>query len=262
VTHQLRAEVLKLRSVWSTWVLVGSSAAAAVFLGALIAVLPRTGGAGTAVLPAPGTPKWFDLVFLSLSYAEYFALVIGILAVTGEYRHRTITSTYLVEPRRTRVAVSKTLVAAGFGGLSAFAAAAAGLLVGFVLVWTGKGTVSMMLTEYRHVAPGVFAASMIFGVFGVGLGVMLRSQVVALVVGLGTAIVESTVASLLPSGIGRWLPSQAAQSMSSAAAGATGGLDNIVAHLLPWWGGGLLLLGYGVALVVTGSATTLRADVT
>ncbi|HUO47751.1 MAG TPA: hypothetical protein VMU09_02860 [Acidimicrobiales bacterium] len=262
MSRQLRAEVLKLRSLWSTWILVGSSAAAAVFLGGLIAVLPRNAASGTAALPSPGTAKWFDLVFLSLSYAEYFALVIGVLAVTGEYRHRTITSTYLVEPRRTRVAGSKTVVAAGYGGLCALAAAGAGLLLGLVLVWAGKGTTSLMLTEYRHVAPGVLGASMVFGVFGVGLGVLLRSQVVALVVGLGTAIVESSVAALLPSGIGRWLPSQAAQAMSSATAGAAGGLENHVTHLLPWWGGGLLLLGYGLALVVIGSATTLRADVT
>jgi hypothetical protein len=262
MTRQLRAEAVKLWTLWSTWVMVGSAAAAALFLGAVIAVLPHGAAAGTAALPDTGTRKWFDLVFLSLSYAEYFALVIGILAVTGEYRHRTITSTYLVEPRRARVAESKTMVAAGYGGLCALAAGAAGLLLGAVLVWAGKGTSTTMLTEFRHVAPGVLAASMIFAVFGVGLGVLLRSQVLSLVVGLGTALVESSVSAFVPSWVGRWLPSQAAQAMSSAAAGATSGIDNRVAHLLPWWGGGLLLLAYGLSMVVIGSVTTLRADVT
>jgi hypothetical protein len=33
-------------------------------------------------------------------------------------------------------------------------------------------------------------------------------------------------------------------------------------HLLAWWEGGLLLLGYGLVLALAGTFTTLRADVT
>ena len=263
MTRLLRAEILKVRSLWSTWVLVGSAGLAAAAVGAIIAFAPHNRRDLAVLFPAQGTPKWFDAIFSSMSIAQDLALVLGILAVTGEYRHKTVTSTYLAEPRRGRVVGAKLVVSAGSGALTAASAALASLVLALSLVWSGYGTFSAMWTEYGHVVPGVLLASMLFAVFGVGLGALLRNQVVALVVGLGfTAIVEPIIAGVLP-GVGRYLPGQAAQALSSVTANATGGgLGNRLVHLLPWWGGGLVLLGYGIALSVAGSMTTLRADVT
>ena len=261
MTGLLRAEVLKVRSLWSTWVLMGAAALAAAAIGVIIAFAPHNRRNLAVLFPARGTPKWFDAVFSSMSTAEDLALVLGILAVTAEYRHRTVTSTYLAEPHRGRVVGSKLVVSCGSGALTAVSAALASLVLGLALVWAGNGAASTMWTEFGHVAPGVLAASVLFAVYGVGLGALLRNQVVALVVGLGfTAIVEPIIVGVLP-GAGRYLPGQAAQALSSVTANATrGGLGNQLVHLLPWWGGALVLLGYGIALSVAGSLTTLRAD--
>jgi hypothetical protein len=122
-----------------------------------------------------------------------------------------------------------------------------------------------MLTEFRHVWPGVAAAAVLFGAYGVGLGALLKNQAVAIVVGLGaTAIVEPIVVAAAPS-VGRWFPSSAAQALESVTAnphvrGGFGGGGLI--HLIAWWEGALVLLGYGIVLVAAGSFTTLRADVT
>ena len=118
-----------------------------------------------------------------------------------------------------------------------------------------------MLTEYRHVFPGVLAAAILYAIYGVGLGALLKNQVVAIVVGLGvTAILEPIIVAVVPS-VGRWLPGQVAQALESVTANANG-LNNGITHLVPWWQGGLALLGYGVVLAAAGAFTTLRSDVT
>jgi hypothetical protein len=261
VIRLLRSEVLKVRSLWSTWVLIGAAGVAAAAFGALIGFAPHNRrDLSSIVFPAHGTPRWFDNLFSAMSTAETLAMVIGIIAMTGEYRHKTVTSTYLAEPRRGRVVGSKLVVSSGWGGVTALSAGAACLVLGYVVVLAGIGTTRIMLTEFGHVFPGVLLASMMFAVYGVGIGALLRNQVVALVVALGiTAIAEPIVVAVVPS-VGKYLPGQAAQALSSVTANAGGGIR--VVHLLPWWGGGLMLLVYGVVLSIAGSATTLRADVT
>jgi ABC-2 type transport system permease protein len=263
VIRLLRAEVLKVRSLWSTWVLVGSSLVVAAAFGALIGFAPHNRRDLSAIaFPAHGTPRWFDDLFSAMSSAETLAMVIGILAVTTEYRHRTVTSTYLAEPRRGRVVGSKLVTSAGWGGVAASAAGIGCLVLGLAVVIAGNGTSGIMLTEFGHVFPGVFLASMMFAVYGVGLGALLRNQVVALVVGLGFAsIVEPIVVAVVP-GVGKYLPGQAAQALSSVTANAGAGFGGRVVHLLPWWAGGIMLLVYGVVLAVAGTYTSLRADVT
>lgn len=258
----LRAEFLKLTTIWSTYVILAITALASGLLGLVIALAPHPHGAAALLWPSRGTPAWFDNVFSAMSIAQDLALVLGILIVTGEYRHRTATSTYLAEPRRGKVTAAK-LVASLVGGASAgVAAGVAGLALGAALVASGYGYGGAMLTEFRHVFPGVAAAAVLFGLYGSALGALLRNQVVALVVGLGvTAVVEPIIVGVWPS-IGQWLPSQAARSLESVAATATSGGFGSLSHLLPWWQGALVLVAYGVVLAAAGSLTTVQADVT
>jgi ABC-2 type transport system permease protein len=264
MTRLLRAELLKLRTVWSTWVLLGVAAVLTGALGAVIGFVPRNRHDVSVVFPARGSAGWYDVVFSVMTLSIDLALVLGVIMITGENRHKTITSTFLAEPRRGRVATSKLVVALGAGLVVAVVAGVVGLGFGSATVAAGMAPAGRMLSEFRHVWPGVAAASVLFAAYGVGLGALLKNQVVALVVGIGaTAVVEPIVVAAAPS-VGRWLPSEAAQALESVTARpeVRGAFGSGLTHLVTWWEGGLVLLAYGVVLAAAGSFTTLRADVT
>lgn len=264
MTALLRSELLKLRTVWSTWVLLAITAAVTAGLTTLVAFVPRRHETDV-LFPTRGGAPWYDLVFSVMAVSIDLALVLGVIMITGEHRHKTVTPTFLAEPRRGRVAAAKLVLACAGGLTVAVVAGVVGLLFGLGTVAGDMAPAGRMLTEFRHVWPGVAAAAVLFGAYGVGLGALLKNQAVAIVVGLGvTAIVEPIVVAAAPS-VGRWFPSSAAQALESVTAnpavrGGFGGGG--LAHLITWWEGALVLLAYGVVLAAAGSFTTLRADVT
>jgi len=268
VSRLLRAEVLKLRTVWSTWVILLVTMGLTGALGVLVGFAPHRRALAEGLFPARGTPAWFDDVFSTMAVAITLSLILGIISVTGEYRHKTVTPTLLAEPRRGHTVAAKLVVSAGGGLLVGLAGCVMGLLLGLGLVAGGFGNTSSMLTEYRHVFPGILAAATLYAVYGLGLGAMLKNQIVALVAGLGFEVVVTPIfVGMLP-GVGRYFPSQSAAALESVAAAARRGTRAFSAfgsgtsHLLTWWEGALMLLAYGVVLSLAGTLTTLRADVT
>ncbi|MDE3087287.1 MAG: hypothetical protein KGJ77_11040 [Acidobacteriota bacterium] len=260
----VRAEVFKLRTVWSTWLMLGITALLVIFVTGLTASVSPDRRAVTS-FPARGSAAWLDIVFSGMTVAVYLAIVLGAVMITGEHRHKTITPTFLAEPRRGRTVAAKLVVALGGGLVVAVVAGFVALGVGLVLVGVGVAPLGAVLTEYRHVWPGVAAACVLYGAYGVGLGALLKNQVVTIVVALvAIAIVEPIIGLVAPAAA-RWLPGSAAQALESLAANARshaafGGSGGV--HLVVWWVGALLLVGYGVVLAALGSLTTLRADVT
>jgi len=216
------------------------------------------------------------------------ALVLGVLIITGEYRHKTVTPTFLAEPRRGRVVMAKLGTAFGGGVALGVLTMLMGLVLGFVLVAVKVhscltslsragvqqglsqtmcraqhglyfvATTHEMWHEWSRIAPGVILGTGLFAIYGLGLGALLKNQVVAIVVGLGfTLVVETIIGAIWPS-IGEYLPGQAATALEDAGRTTFGETT----RLLPWWGGAVMLVVYGVALSVVGTLTTLRSDVT
>ncbi len=288
----LRAEFQKLRTVWSTYLIAGIVVVLDVALGLLVAlVTPRVRGArGSTIGRLPhGSYLWFFRAFTPLGFTVELTLVLGVIIVTSEYRHKTITPSYLVEPRRGRNVTAKLIASLLAGAMLGILTTVVGLGVGWSLVLTkvhsclvgpainGRGrifqgmgqaschalhgvyyvaTASNLWTAWWHVAPGIVAAGALFCVYGAGLGALLKNQVMGIVVGLLlTLVVEGIIAGIWPT-IGEYLPGGAATAVENLNVGARS------AATLPWWGGVGMLLIYGVALAVVSAMTTLRADVT
>jgi ABC-type transport system involved in multi-copper enzyme maturation permease subunit len=58
-----------------------------------------------------------DGVYANAISAYIFAIILGILIMSGEFRHGTAVATFLASPRRARVLVAKLVVAAFTGAV-------------------------------------------------------------------------------------------------------------------------------------------------
>ena len=286
MTRLLRAEVRKLWTIWSTYVIFGIVVLIDVAFGFLVAFAPGGRHGGRAGIVPHGSSQWFTNVFALLDNSRLLALVLGAIIITGEYRHKTVTPTFLAEPRRGRVVIAKLGISFGAGVVLGALTMLTGLVIGLVLVGlrvhsclapagVAQG-MSQALCSAQHgfyyvasshnmwhdwsrIAPGVVLGTGLFAIYGLGLGALLKNQIVAIVVGLiFTLVVESIVADVWPT-IGKYLPGAAATALEDAARTSFGGGNT---PLLSWWGVAIMLLIYGVALAVVGTLTTLRSDIT
>jgi ABC-2 type transport system permease protein len=238
----LRNEWLKLRTIRSPWLLL-AAALLLVVLGAS-GLLSRN--------PADHTTQTGAVAHLGL--VSMFPLLLGILAVSGEYRHRTITDTYLSTPKRARVVAAKlgvyTAAGVGYGVLGGLTVTAA------TVIWFAAkgGHFDWSDPEMWRTLGGGVVWNAAFAAIGVGVGALIRNMAGAIVAALAwLGLVEGLVGQLVGSDLSRWLP--------FSAGSALGRIPDAVRNGLPQWGAGLLLAGYAAAFAVAALATSVRRDV-
>jgi ABC-2 type transport system permease protein len=241
----LGAELLKLRTVRSPLLLV----TAGVLLAAFFALQPVT-RAGIQGTPSAGTAALLLAVLSAAAHGQLPALVIGVLTVTGERRHGTLTVTLLQTPHRGRVlgakAVAAVLVGLVLGVLSL--AVAAGVAIG-----SGVLREPLVNGDVVLATAGQVLAYPLYGLLGVGIGALLMaSQPIAVLLPVAWFLVLETYAAVLAGNRSAWLPQQLTAALANA-----GDLP----HLLPVWIGGLGLLGYGLLLTGAGAIRLTRIDV-
>ena len=178
-----------------------------------------------------------------------------LLAVAGEYRHKTITDTYLSAPARSPVIAAKLVVYALFGALSGVASTVVGLIVAAAL-WSDKGaSFAWGNSAMWATIGGGIAWNAAFAAIGVGVGALIRSLVGAIAVALAwIALVEGIVGQLIGN-LARWLPFDAGQALGAASR------PMLSASLLPRWGGAAVLAAYTPAFAALAVTTTIRRDV-
>ena len=239
----MKTEFLKLRTVRTPLLLLAA---------AQLVVLAGVSGLfiSGADLNDPATPL---RAIGHSGLVSMFSLVLGIIGVAGEYRHKTITDTYLGTPRRGRVITAKlatyAIAGAVFGLVSALVAFAA------TAIWlAGKGS-SLDLSDRAvwRTLIGCVIWNACFAAIGVGLGALVRNLVGAVAVALAwIALVEGIVGQLVGD-FDRWLPFNSGLALEDV---PTPSVD-----LLPQWGGGLVLAAYALLFALLAVSTTVRRDV-
>jgi ABC-type transport system involved in multi-copper enzyme maturation permease subunit len=204
-----------------------------------------------------------------------FVLLLSTLLITNEFHHQTATTTFLTTPQRTRVIMAKLLAGVGLAAGIFLVTLVINLVVGTIFFaaegqpnqlgeWSVQRAILMNLLAYA-----------IWSVLGIGLGVLIRSQIGATVTGallytLGTWIAQAFFFLVYQFLIKEtwWLklqiavPAIASQVMVSPQPVIFGYSEQDGEIVGPaWWVGALVLVGYGVVAGVLGTLITRKRDI-
>lgn len=256
----LQSELRKLIYLRSNWLLlIWSGLFAALGTVAPIVVLNSESRGAAMGFSGTSTPEGINAVFANAAGGYLFALIMGILIMTNEFRHGTAVGTFLVTPKRSTVLVAKLI-----------AAAIAGLVVQIFsfLVAVGSGVIALGFFEPHapvttELLSKIFRASVlsgvVLGIVGVGLGALVKNQIAAVTGAvIWTLIVEGLVVAFVES-IGKYLPAGAITGLVDLDFGSNDFNFSIENYLSPL-PATLVLLGYAAAFSLLAVRTTLRRD--
>jgi ABC-type transport system involved in multi-copper enzyme maturation permease subunit len=192
-----RAELLKLRTTRTFVALVASALALSLLVVGLATALSND-------LTEKDVRELFTADFSGL-----FILLLGVMAMAGEWRHKTITSTFLAAPDRLRLLTAKTLSYAAAGAVLSLIVTLAIMAAG-TLILSVRGETTIEISDLADVLWRNLVVAAVFGAFGVGIGAVVRNQVAA-IVGLlvFTAAVEPTLLAVAAD-LGRYGPTSGA----------------------------------------------------
>jgi ABC-2 type transport system permease protein len=234
VNDLLRGELLKLRTTRTFAALVGSALGLSLLVVVLVATLSDD-------LDADDVRELFTSDFSSL-----FILLLGVIGMTGEWRHRTITSTVLVAPDRLRLLASKVIAYAVAGAVLSLVVTVTIMIVGSVLL-SARDETTLGAGDLADVLWRNLAVAALLGSVGVCIGALVRNQITAVVGLLVFAfVVEPTLLAVTPD-VGRFGPTVGAPS------GVIQSDDDLLAP-----GAALLVLLAWLTLSFTAAAGLLR----
>ncbi len=246
----VRAEWTKL---FTTKVWLGLLLGAVVMVAAFAIFFTAFAGDPEAGIPPVGTPLYEEIALSTGANATILFLILGVIGMTQEYRHRTATPTFLTTPRRGLVVAAKIVAYA----LASLLFALVVMAVNYVVVAIHAGALGAappldgdnLITLARSAL-----ALVIYAVIGVGLGALLRNQVGAIVGGLVYLFVVEPIIRSVPATAGayKWMPGGGLEALTATFQGP---------EVLGAWQGGLLLLGYGLVAALLGTFLAVRRDV-
>ncbi len=228
------AELFKLRTTRAFYVLVGG------VLGAVLLFVILD-------LALSDVRPLSDVIGFAL-FLQVMSMVLGILAVTSDFRHGTITPTLLVTPVRLRLMLAKLAAAV-------ITALALGL-VASVLIWLLAKAFGQDTSGAGRIILGTTLAVGLYAALGVGLGALIRNQVGAIVGPLLYLLLGETLIALIPhmdDVVSKYGLNGSAATLAHSSIRADAGLSQGVA--------GLVLAGWCAIFLVAGFALMQRRDV-
>ena len=244
MTDQLLSELRKMRSTRTNVGLLAGMVA-------LILLSVVLGGFVPGKADLTGHDNQHSLLSAGTS-AALFAALIGVMAITSEFRHGTIRPTFVFTPRRSRVVLAKVVASLVMGVAFGLMAIALSFGIGYAILSIRGIPFALDTGHVFALFLGTPAITAAWAALGVGLGAIVRNQVGA-VIGLiaWAMVVDNLIVSLVPS-VGAYTPA------GSSAALVADPRDWVLAA---YAGGGVLLV-YVLAFVAAGTMLVTRRDVT
>jgi ABC-2 type transport system permease protein len=246
MSRLLRAELIKLRTTRTFYALAG----VAVGLSLLITIL-------IASIDEPSKEDVLANVFQN-DFSSLFVMILAIVGISGEWRHRTITSSLLAAPDRLKFLAAKTLAFAA-AGLVLSLAISVGIGIAGYSILSLRDQVTPELGDVVDLFIRTSFVAALLGALGIGIGSLIRNQPVAIVsVLIVTFVVDNTLAALAP-GVERYSPLGALPNAIAGFDPSSVGMDDV--HFFAFVPALLLMLVWIGTLFALGGALLKARDV-
>jgi ABC-2 type transport system permease protein len=272
----VRSEFIKLRTT-NAWWLFGLGAfgmlALAFFFNALGAhfTLAETSTEGLSAEEAAQFEATRDVVYQAANlytsgqfFGLLFVMLIGIVLITSEFHHQTVTTTFLTVPHRTAVILAKLAVAALTGAF-------------FWLITTAINIPATMIFLSTEHVPNHFGdwavtraillnlvAYLLWGILGVGFGVLIRSQIGATVTAVVLYVIGTLAVGIFFQLIANWLDWDWFDDLQYGLPSIASGLM-VTGRNIPgqpeFWVGAVVLVAWAVVTGTIGTMITRTRDV-
>jgi ABC-2 type transport system permease protein len=258
----VRSEVHKIRTTRLWWgLLLGALLYTVIQAAANAALAGQDPGAGQQASASLDTAEAIRTVYATSAFqgAYIFAMILGITGMTGEYRYQTITPTFLVTPRRAKVVLAKMVAHLGAGLVYGAVCVLGALVVGGAVILVRSYSLGLGdALLWRSIGLGIVAVAL-WTLLGIGIGTLIRNQIAAILAAVFVTFLLEPLATFILAAndfddIVKWLPTNASTALTSP--------GNTLLQYLPWWAGGLVLLGYAAVLAGLGVLLSSRRDVT
>lgn len=254
----IKSEIRKFTStaVW-LWLLIGTVVLALLPVVLTLSFAGQQGRGGGPGLPKITSPEIQTSVLTGPTSASIFVAILGVIGITAEYRHRTITPTFLTTPQRWKVIVAKLFTYTVVGIIYAAVAAVFVVLVALIWINAAGGDFSLGGDNWK-VLVGAALSTALYGIVGVGVGALIRNQIAAVVGLLAYLFVIENILRAIPSvqGVYKFLPGGATQAMTTYTT-----LPGTDQDLLSPVQGGIVLVLYGVIFAALALVISTRREV-
>ena len=270
IVRATRAELAKVFTVRLWWIL---AVVMLLYVGALSGILAGVFG-GLDLTGAQGAPpvdlsQLYLIIYSTASAVGYvFPVLLGALSATSEFRHQTLTPTFLANPRRAQVLVAKAVSMALIGALFGVVALVGSIGAGAIVLSAVGKDAGFGDSDTWVLVGRVVLAMALWAVIGVALGTLVPNQVAALVIVLAfTQFVEPILRSVSAiwewtAKVGQFLPGSASDALVGWSVFTSFGMGGATVEPLEWWQGGLVLLGIALVVALIGYLTAWRRDIT
>ncbi len=257
----IKAEIRKLITTRLWW---GMAIGIFIFAAGIAALAASLGGnsANSAGSESP-VERAAGVYTGGITFGYLLLLVIGILTIGMEYRHKTITSALLAVPSRVKLIGAKIVAllifGIAYGVLFLISSVGVG---GAILAAKGEAVFPEPATLSRTLLLSLLVLGL-WALIGLGLGILIPNQVAALLIGVGLAFIVEPIAAVILANVSwgetasKYFPSRATQAILGQ--GQNGGPGGSAP--LDWWQGSLVLIAYAVIFAVIGTLLTKRRDI-
>jgi ABC-type transport system involved in multi-copper enzyme maturation permease subunit len=177
VTDALRFEWVRIRTLRSTYWLIGLGVLLSAAVALIIAIATRNDDDAMSavvvgnVLTGGGS--------FAIPFVPIFMTIIGIFATGHEYRHGTIQPTLMAIPQRSRLLIAKILVVAATAVVAVLLSLAVNLVIGLIF-WEEMPTLGD--DPLNQALPGYVVYTVLSALLGLALALLFRSLPAAIVV--------------------------------------------------------------------------------